>query len=374
MNFASIPGHKELKTTLINAVRNNHVAHAQLFVGQSGGAATALALAFAKYLNCENQQESDACGSCSSCHKFNKLIHPDLHFLFPFAKTSTDDKKFSRSTVVNEFRNFLIEQPFSDDKDWGVYQEAAEKQLNISVEEARTMIADISLKAFEGKYKIVLLWLPELLNNQASNAILKVLEEPTPQTIFLIVSQNITNVLPTILSRCQIIQVPQFSDEEITNYLQEQLEILPEQAKKAAYMAEGSMSEALRVLNEVKDDDITLFRKWMLNCYEHKFGDLVDLAEDFGKYGRETQKSFLAFALNVFRDVLIINHGETSMLRLSDENRAFLEKFSKVFSLHNLEPILGFINDAHYQISRNANSKLVFLDTSIQIATVIKNK
>ncbi len=232
MRFSNIPGHQETKTALINAVKNHHVAHAQLFFGKEGSANLTLALAYAAYLNCETPTETDSCGSCSSCTKIDKLIHPDLHFVFPkTAKQSGDDDK-NKGDVMSHWRNFIFTNPYGNSVDWAELSGSAGKQLNISKEEGKHIIKTVSMKAFEARYKILIIWLPEFMNISAANSILKVLEEPPENTIYLMVTNDYEKLLTTIISRTQLIRVPDFKEEDIERFLVETINVDQEKSSQ----------------------------------------------------------------------------------------------------------------------------------------------
>jgi DNA polymerase-3 subunit delta' len=272
MLFKDIPGLTDIKNTLITAIRQGHVAHAQLFFGNEGGGSLAMALAYATYLNCEDKEPDDACGRCYSCIKLNKLIHPDFHQIFPVATTkkvsSNPLSETSCPTGATSSRSRL-QLP---ERLAGLHRHR-NKQANISAEESRQVIGKLSLKAFEAQYKVLLLWLPEMLHVSAANALLKILEEPPPKTVFLLVSLQPDKVLTTIRSRTQLVQIRAFSDAEIAEVLTTAHGVEPRRAAQIAQLSDGNLNRALRLTGEGREDHHEMFRNWMNLCAMRKYAD-----------------------------------------------------------------------------------------------------
>jgi len=373
MQFAAIPGLEDVKANLLMAVRNGKVAHAQLFFGKDGSANLALAIAYATYLNCENRQAEDACGKCAACSKNSKLVHPDLHFVFPVATSKTVDKKPTSADYMKEWRKFALENPFGSIHQWGETIGVENKQPAISAEESRTIVTKISLKAFEGEFKILILWLPEMMNQTSGNALLKILEEPPAKTVFLLVANNHEKLLTTILSRTQKVMIRSFDENEISNYLTTYYECSEERATKIAFIADGNMNEAIRLVSEDEEDHHEMFREWMRKCFTFKVKDLMELGERFQKMGREGQKTLLHYGLSTMRECLVFQIAkQLSKLRPSEQD--FVDKFSKATNSKVLENIGEQLNNSYFHIERNANPKILFLDMSLQIAMILKSK
>jgi DNA polymerase III subunit delta' len=371
--FSQIPGLKETKRTLINSVKNNHIAHAQLFLGKEGSANLALALAYATYINCEDKKENDACGECPSCYKFNKLIHPDLHFVFPISTTKEIPKDPLSGLFMKYWRTVIQENPYININNWGDTIGSENKQLSISVDESRNILKTLSLKSFEAEYKILILWLPEFMNASSANAILKILEEPPYKTIFLLVTNNSEKIITTILSRTQLINIRSFSDMEVTEYLMLKFQIEQKWAHQLAYLADGNINEAFRLNSEVEEDNHQMFRDWMRSCYKkNNVIELVEWSETFQKTGKEGQKSLLQYGLNTLRETFICQHTANNLLRLQEEELKFVEGFAKVLDAHKIEEISTKINETYYHLERNANAKIAFLDLSLYISSIIK--
>jgi DNA polymerase-3 subunit delta' len=264
MLFKDIPGLEALKNTLIHSVEANHVAHAQLFHGGVGSANLALAWAYSTYINCEDKQPSDACGHCASCVKMAKMVHPDIHHIFP-----TPSAKETILELLPTWRKFLIESPYRSLTEWldftGI---TGNKQGIIPIKEGHNIIQKISLKAFEAEYKILIIWQPELMNIESANSLLKILEEPPAKTLFILVCNDTNRLLTTILSRTQRIVIPNFTDEDIATYLVEKQQISPERAKQIAYLSEGNLSKANAMTTEEDQDQHNWFAMWMREAYK----------------------------------------------------------------------------------------------------------
>lgn len=373
MQFSQILGHQEKKQMLVNSVRQNHVAHAQLFLGKEGSANLALALAYATYINCEEKQENDSCGTCSSCTKMNKLVHPDFNFVMPVTATKNiTGKDVLSQNFLTQWREFILASPYQGLNEWMQHIGAENKQGAISKEESRQLVKLVSLKAFEGDYKIVLIWLPELMHPFAANALLKLLEEPPAKTLFLLVSQSAEKLLATITSRTQIVQVRSFTEEEVITWLQQKYNTEDTVAYQVAQLAEGNLNAASNLLSEVSSDYFSFFLSWMRSCFGYKFGELIDMSEDFQKLGRENQKNFLLYALNLFRKVMLYGVDTDLITYLPPNEMKFVQDFSKLMNADNGTRMADELNQAHYHIERNANPKIVFVDSSIQIAHFLR--
>ncbi|TAH24512.1 MAG: DNA polymerase III subunit delta [Cytophagales bacterium] len=373
MQFSEIPGLEDIKNQLISAIKKNKVPHAQLFYSNNGNANLAMAIAYATYLNCENKQDNDSCGKCAACSKNNKLIHPDLHFIYPVATSKKVDKNPSSNLYMKDWRQFVANQPYGSIKEWGEEMGIENKQPNIAAEEARNIVKKISLKAFEGEFKILIIWLPEYMNQASGNALLKTLEEPPEKTVFLLVANNHEKLLTTILSRTQKIMIRGFEKKEITQYLVERYNCSLDRAESIAFIADGSMNEAIQLTNKEEEDHHEMFRVWLRNCYSFKVKELTSLSDDFQSLGREAQKTLLIYGINIIRECLLIQ-AAPNLSRLRESEKEFVEKFSKVTNHKILEDIIQFYNKAYFHIERNANPKILFADLSFQIALALRSK
>ncbi len=371
MLFSNIIGLNESKEHLIKAINSGHVAHAQLFMGKEGTANLALALAYATYLNCENRQENDACGTCPSCRKMINGVHPDVHFTFPNYSVASKDKEKHAAEVKASWRTFLKENPYRNLSDWSNYIEAENKQCIISVDEGREIIKGITLKAFESEFKIVLIWLPELMNQSAANSILKVLEEPPEKTIFLLVTNDKDKNLTTILSRCQLVNIPRFSDEEIGGYLKNR-NVDEEMIQKAISLADGNLNLAIKLSEDLSDSSHELFRNWMRACFSRSLNDLVEMADTFQTFSKENQKALFQYGINIMRELLLFHSQTDSLKRLLDDEKKFVDGFAKVVTIDKVPLISDMLGEASYHVERNASPKITFMNLSLQLTQVLK--
>jgi DNA polymerase-3 subunit delta' len=369
MRFADIPGQQDLIQGLVNAIEGGHVAHAQLFAGPEGGVALMLALAYAQYLNCDQPAEGDSCGRCPACIKTSKFIHPDFHFCFPTAKSKIlGDDSDEINSFLPLFRSFLTEMPFGTIHDWAEKAEFENRTPIINIKAVRTTMQGLQLKAYEGKYKIQIIWLPETMRSEGANSFLKLLEEPPPFTVFLLVSTQAEQLLPTIISRTQRVTVPRIDDGQLAGYLEDKFQVHPEKASAIAALSEGSIAEALKLLSEKDDDFHGLFMDWQRACFTGNIEKLLLHTESFSALGKEMQKSYLRYSLNKLRNALAISQGAEESVHLNEKEKSDLGNLGKVFTLPLIELIMNQLEKAFYHINQNASSKMVFLDTSLQLA------
>jgi DNA polymerase-3 subunit delta' len=270
------------------------------------------------------------------------------------------------------WRSFLLDNPYGNSIDWAHTFGGENKQLNISRQESREMIDALSLKAFEGKYKIMIIWMPELMHPAAANGILKILEEPADNTVFLLVSPQKERLLKTIQSRTQLVRIPPFSDAELTDILVNKYSIEPVKAGQLAQLADGSLRTALQINSEADFNLHTLFVDWMRGCFANNYIELTPLSEKFGSLSKSAQKSFLLYALEILRESLVAGQGEQELLRMSGTELAFVDKFSKTLNTLIIEQLSARLSDAHYHLERNANAKIVFMNLSIAFSNSFK--
>lgn len=373
MKFSQIIGLEETKRLLIQAVNHGQVPHAQLFIGKEGSANLALALAYATYLNCTQKRVDDACGECSSCRKYEKLLHPDLHFIFPTNTTKKITKReeaLSNGELLKEWRKFVLDNPYRDVVEWSMFIGTENKQCIIPKEESRNIIKALSLKAFEAAYKVMLIWLPELMHESTANAILKILEEPSPQTVFLLVTNDAEKILVTILSRTQKIVVRNFEDEEVVAFLQAE-GYAPAKAQEVAYLAQGNLQEALRLVEQTQDDQQTFFREWMRECYKQDYFALLKRSEEFKSWNKEAQKGLIQYGLGIIREAIVSKY-EPSLNRLTDVKQNFVQNFAKTISLPQAETMYQQFNQHASYLERNASAQISFMYLSVQIGQIFR--
>ncbi|MCS7018277.1 MAG: DNA polymerase III subunit delta [Cytophagales bacterium] len=378
MRFSDIIGFEELKQTLVAAVRKGHIPHAQLWLGREGSPHLALSLGYATFLNCESRSETstDSCGTCASCYKYDRYIHPDLHFVFPTATTKQVTKREDAvsSAFLKEWREFLKNKPYGNLADWAAELGVENKQCIIPVQEGRNIIKSLSLKSFEANYKVMLIWLPELMNASAANSILKILEEPPEKTIFLLVAQQIEQVLPTILSRTQLVSVRPYTDAELVATLTQHYKLPSEKAHQTALLANGNLNQALRLLEAAEQTGQHAFRHWMRLCVKPDITALIKEADRFATLDKESQKGVLQYGLTILRETLTFQYVGEEQTRLMPEAMEFVQQFSKVINERNLVALSSIFNRTYYEIERNANPRMAFLSLSLRIGNLLKMK
>jgi len=371
MQFKRIIGHQALKQQLVSTVKENRVSHAQLFLGPEGSGSLALAVAYAQYINCEDKQDDDSCGKCASCIKYEKLIHPDLHFSYPFFAKKADE---TATTYMDEWRTAFLANPYLSLTHWRSQLEAENKQANINIAEAHDIIKKLSLKSFEAEYKVLIMWLPEYLDTQG-NALLKLIEEPPAKTLFLLVAENQDKILNTIISRTQLVKVHKLSHDELTSYLIEEKQINSDRANEIAFIADGNIQEAIDQLAEDANAHFDLLIRWFRFIVTDSGLNIIQLCEEeLSKLGRENQKIFLIYSINVLRQIVLMQNGASDMLFLKGQELDFVKKFAEITSLEQLIEAIDLLEKTHYSVERNANPKILFLDLSLQLVLLFKYK
>lgn len=371
MQFKNIIGQNSLKTQLRKSADSGRIPHAQLFLGPEGSGKLALAIAFAQYVLCENKSADDSCGQCNSCVKAEKLIHPDLHFSFPFI--SKKDKKTTSNDFLEAWRKAIAENAYMDINQWLQYIGAENKQGNINKEECVNIFRKLNLKSFESEHKILVMWLPEYLGKEG-NRLLKLIEEPPENTLILLVAENQELILNTILSRCQIVKINALSDEEIMEGLTEKFNVESDKARSIAYLANGNFNEALKIMEYQESDNSVLFLEWMRKCYKGNGVELVEWVDKFAAIGRENQKQFLRYALHFMREYLVVKMTGNEKVRLQPEELKTAINLTKVVEFEQIMQLTKLLDDCFYYIERNANPKILLLDTSIKMNKILKNK
>lgn len=370
MQFNQIVGQAAIKQRLINSVTDNRVSHAQLFLGPEGSGSLALAVAYAQFLSCEDKQPDDSCGVCSSCRKYQKLMHPDLHFSYPFFAKHKDDNAL---TFIEEWREAFLANPYLSLDIWRDYLEAENKQANINIAECHQIIKKLSFKPFESAYKILILWLPEYLDKEG-NALLKIIEEPQPNTLFLLVAQNQDQILNTILSRTQLIKIPALTYEDIKHQMIGQYHQTEHAAAEIAYLSNGNMTEALAMLGQEDKSYHNLFVQWLRYCFANKGIELVSFVDQLAKMGRENQKNFMRYGISFIRECCLLMAEAGSLVHLPAAELETAQRMAKVMTISMANAISAELEKAHYHIERNANPKILFLDVSLQIISFVKAK
>ena len=359
-----------LKQTLVLSHQRNHLAHAQLFSGEEGGAALPLAIAYATYLLCENKEATDACGSCPACRKMAKHIHPDVHYFFPSAKLEKEDGK-QQSKVNEVWRKLISEQPYASLSDLISALDTENKQNHISKAEAKRIVQTVSMKSFEGGLKILIIWYPEKMNGAAANAILKVVEEPPENTLYLMVTYRYEDLLTTIISRLQRVTVPSFAQEDLTEYLVQNHGATAEDAINAYRFSNGSLPNAVADLKEGNEDELYWFIDWMRNCIGAKYDFLSRMSEQFKQISRSKQQIKMRWALEMIRNAILVK-GAEDLISAEGAERAFILKFSNAINLEGLELIYKDLSETLYYLERYAHPQMAQLALSIRLSHIIR--
>ena len=368
MQFSDIIGQEEVKQHLVQTVLENRASHAQLFLGPEGSGSLALAVAYAQFISCLDPQPKDSCGQCSSCRKYSKLIHPDLHFSFPFFRGGLDE---SAMPDLQEWRSLILSNPYFNLDEWRLRLNAENKQPNINKAECLNILHRLSLKPFESEYKAMIIWLPEYLKNEG-NRLLKTLEEPASKTLIILVAQNQDQILPTILSRTQLVKIPPLRNKDVSEFLMYKKGVSEVKASQLAYLSEGNLQAALTFLQAVENDNFPLFTEWMRMTYADQGSKILEFVEKAAKLGRENQKNFLRFGINLIRESVMILSNASELVHLPDAELDFITRFSKSLDLQKAEAIGAELEKAHYHVERNANPKILFLDVSLQLVKILK--
>ena len=374
MQFKDVVGHHKIKEKLIHTIKENRVSHAQLFLGAEGSGNLALAIAYAQYLSCVSKQEEDSCGTCPSCKKFQKLVHPDLHFVFPVSTSKTVKKDPISDDYISHWREAIIENPYINQTKWYEIIGVENKQGIISKNESYEILKKLNLKTFESEYKVMIIWLPEKMNAFAANKLLKLIEEPPEKTLFLLVTENTEQILQTILSRTQLVKIAKIDNESIKKSLCEKLELSQEKATDIAHLANGNYFKALDLLNSAEEDDYNFeyFTQFMRLSFQRKVIEIIDWVDEISRIGREKQKNFLAYSIRLIRENFMLNIENKNLVYLTKRELEFSEKFSQFIDQENVYQIYDALNRAHSDIEMNAYNKIVFLDLALKITKLIK--
>lgn len=392
MQFSSVIGQQQIKQQLTQLVDQNRLSHALLFLGKEGSGALPLALAFAQYITCNTvngQQatdnspslfgepethhspltthQSDSCNNCPSCKKNMDLVHPDVHFSYPVIPKKPGDKPTSTDYIA-DWREFIKQYPYGNSYDWLQFINAENRQGNITADECHEIIQKLSLKSFESPYKILIMWMPEFLKNDG-NRLLKLFEEPPANTIIILVAENEDLILPTILSRTQLIKIPQLTRQDIEQALVSRAKAEPVKAKQLALISQGNYREALQQLQHANEDWESLLREWLNHIFKTNLPAQVKWIDEVSKLGRENQKQFLKYFVHLIEDAVelrTINHE-------TQTTNDFAARLNKITNLSQQQAIAEELDKASYYIERNANPKMLFHALTIKLQHIIKN-
>ncbi len=368
MKFSEIPGQRETIGRLLSTVKSERVSHAQLFTGPEGCGNLALALAYAQYVSCENRSGVDSCGTCKSCVKYEKMIHPDLHFVFPVVKKDTDPVS---DRFIDKWREFAAVSPYFSLTKWLNYIGAGNAQGLIFTSEAAEILRKLTLKSYESDFKVMIIWLPEKMHQVTANKLLKLIEEPPEKTLFLLVSDEPDKIVPTITSRCQLVRIPSFSPSDLSSYLIERFRIHKGRADDIARVSNGNIIKAIELCENEDSSfqDLDRFRTLMRYVWKKDVLSLIAWSEELSAIGREPQKRFLAFSLHLFRENLMMNlgQGKNGLVFLTGEEEAFSANFHPFINEGNINTFVEEFSLAHSHIEANGNAKIVFLDLALRL-------
>ncbi len=367
MLFRDVVGQGALKAKLIDIVRQGRIPHAQLFLSSAGSGGLPLALAYAQYVSCSDRNELDSCGVCSSCKKHQTFTHPDVHFSYPQAKENGE----LSTDILSDWRSALKLNPYMNYFDWMQHLGVEKKQGNITVKECRNIIKRLSLKSFESGYKFLILWLPEYLGKEG-NVLLKVIEEPPENTIFLLVAENSDKILGTILSRTQIVRIPPIQKAELEEELVKIHSLTQDQAGRMAQVAQGNYRICQDLLVEAESPYFDLWKSWMTACFKVKLHDSAVLAEQFHAMSRDDLKGFLQYGMELLRGVIVSKYDE-KLNNWSGKEYDFILNFNKLnTAFPKIIDIVFELEKAIYLIERNVSNRMVMMDLSFFITKRIK--
>jgi DNA polymerase-3 subunit delta' len=375
MNFSQIPGQKEIIGKLIRSVQEERVSHAQLFSGPEGCGSMALALAYAKFISCENRSDHDSCDTCKSCVKYDKMIHPDLHFVFPVIKGKKATDPVS-DNYIEEWREFVKKSPFFTINNWLDSIEVGNAQGMIFSSEAAEIIKKLSLKTFESDFKVMIIWLPEKMHQATSNKLLKMIEEPPEKTLFLLVSEEPDKVIPTILSRCQLIKIPAFSSIDIETYLISRFNLTNMKAADISRVSRGNITRAIE-LCENEDSSLAnldRFKSLMRFAWKRDIISIIAWSEEMASTGREAQKNFISFSMRILREnfMISLDQSKNNLVFLTGEEAAFSGNFHPFITQKNIYPLTDELNLGYSHIEANGNAKIIFLDLALKVTRLIR--
>lgn len=374
MFFKDVIGQEEAKERLIREAKEGKIAHARLFCGPEGIGKLPLAIAYARYLSCNNPGEKDACGICPSCVKISKLAHPDLHFVFPVIKKKSKDTV--SDDFIAEWRELLSHTPYFNLNIWLEEMGAENQQAQIYVKESDEIIRKLSLKSSQGGYKIMIIWLPEKMNVECSNKLLKLLEEPPSQTIFLLVSEEPDMLLTTIQSRTQRFALYGIEEKYITERLQNQYGLQEKDAISIGHRSEGNFLKAMESIHLSEENKLffDLFVSLMRLSYQRKIREMKQWSETLAAMGREKQKHFLSYCQRLVRENFIFNFQDPSLVFMNEEEQDFSKRFSPYINEKNVMGIMDELSEAQRHIEQNVNARMVFFDFSLKMIVLLVQK
>jgi len=372
MFFRDIIGQQKVKQRLISSVREERVSHAQLFSGSEGNGKLGLAIAYAQFISCRNRLAEESCGVCPSCRKYAKLVHPDLHFVFPIFKSKNVQKAFC-DDYIGMWRETILKSHYFSLNQWISIIGADNAQATVYAHESESILRKLSIKSSEAEFKVMIIWLPEKMNLHCANKLLKIIEEPPSKTLFLLVTEDEGAILPTISSRTQIIRIPKIEDTDLQKELEKSGEFDVETIAEMVHRANGNYLKAIEFVNPGEDKEFffNTFQKIMRHAFKGNVIEILNNAEELGSIGRERQKDFFLYALSLIREFFMMNLGKPSLLFLTRKEKDWGMKFSPFINERNVIPFSQLFEDGYRHISMNGNGKIIFTDTLLKMADLI---
>lgn len=382
MQFLQILGQDYIKNHLTKSATSGRIPHAQLFVGPEGSGTLPMAIAYAQYILCANVGNENSSGNSACNLKFQHYSHPDLHFIYPTVTTEEVKTKPKSSDFIIDWRQFLTENPYGSLFDWYNILGVKNKQGEIRVDDAQDILKSLALKSYEGGFKIMIIWMADKMNIAASNKLLKLLEEPSDKTLFILIAEDEEDLIQTIRSRCQVLHFNALPEKIIAEALVSLENMEPREATKLAHQAQGNYNKALHILKE--DSEELPFEEWFVIWVRAAFrakgnaaaiADLIQWSEQIAGLGRETQKKFLLFCVDMFRQALLLNYQTPGLVYFEPKVEKFkLENFAAFVNGNNITAIFKELSDAIYHIERNGNAKIILTDLSIKLTRLIHKK
>ena len=382
MQFSQILGQEYIKNHLTKSALSGRIPHAQLFVGPEGCGTLAMAIAYSQFILCANLDHENSGGNDSCNLKFKSFSHPDMHFVYPNVANEDVKSKPKSADFIKDWREFILQNPYGSLFDWYKHLGVQNKQGEIRVDDAQDILRLLSLKPYEGGYKIMIVWMAEKMNIAAANKLLKQLEEPTDRTVLILITENEEDIIQTIRSRCQVVHFNALPENIITEALISRENLDTKMAAKLAHLAQGNYNKALRLLHEDSQD--FPFEKWFVDWVRAAFRakgnasailDLISWSEEIAALGREAQKKFLSYCIDMFRQAMLLNYQTEKLVYMEPTVEKFkLENFAPFVNGNNINAIFSELSDAIYHIERNGNAKIILTDLSIKLTRLIHKK
>lgn len=372
MQFRDVIGHQDVKKRLGEMISHNRLSHALLFTSKEGSGALPLAIAFSQYMMCESKLEDDSCGNCNACKKASGLVHPDIHYSYPVIPKKSGDKPVS-TDYISEWREFISQMPYGNAYDWLQFIGAENKQGNITAQECNEIIHKLSLKSFESENKVLVMWMPEYLDKEG-NKLLKLIEEPPANTVFILIAENESMILPTIVSRTQQVRVPPLATTDIEQQLMLKAKIPKEQARQVALISGGNYREAMQTLQNAGEDWLSLLRDWLNAIMKSGPVAQVKWIDEMSRHGREKQKQFLRYFNHLLGQAIKIQAMNGAEIAIPDNERDFAIRLNKMAALEQQYAMIEELDKATFYIERNANAKMLFHALTIRLYHIIADK